>query len=66
MMKFNYFDQQAIKLAFGFIPKDIVKMSQEQIHILQQKTLQNKVIKMAEKKEDEYLDFMTNLLKRKS
>ena len=66
LTKFNFFDQHAIKLAFGFIPKHITKLSQEEIHILQQKKLHENVMKMTEKKEDEYLDFMTNLLKRKS
>ncbi len=65
LMKFNYFDKQAMKLAFGFIPKDIIKMSQEHIHNLQQKQLQNKINKISDKNEDIYLLFMSNLMKRK-
>jgi hypothetical protein len=65
MMKFNYYDKQAIKLAFGYIPKDFIKITQEKLHQLQQKQLKNKISKIAEKNEDDYLDFMTDLMKRK-
>ncbi len=64
-MKFNYFDNQAIKLAYGYIPKKMIKMSQYQITNIYIKQLQRKILDVSKKSEEDYLDFMTNLMKKK-
>jgi hypothetical protein len=66
-MKYNYFDKQSIKFAYGFIPNFIKKKTQEQLYKISQRELQKEILRITTKKnEEEYLDFMSDILKRKS